>query len=599
MATVMIVEDDLLARSLLKRLLEAEGHSACFADTVEGGWQVLCANILIDVVILDNLLGDQFGWQLLRDIRDDAIFKDIPVIVYTASSDRGSVIKFLKLGVQNLLVKPYVKARLMPEIDKALQLNWREKLFEPVEHVCHRLEIPADEYYRMLHLHAEGILDVIHQIKAAIGTARMRRSTTMVDKLHSIAKTLGIPALDEIASRLFGHLVEEDYTQSLADLGRAEVIAKLMQHRFAVYFEIQKSQDLAESVRHEEEIGSARRQQKQRDWAAKARQSAREKWQRMTAAPLFSFARAFAALEVVPRRWDEGPTRPAPATMLAQSLRSWLRISGTQPDVVVQALAGVPGLAVTLGRVLSQDGQRVSGSAALRKGLETYGMGPLLTALLVNLWQDEARLQENPIDLRPLAEYTVARAILYHELTRKLPEANEIVLGGTMPTLGIWLWALATPARFGLLVAWAQGSQPTFREASLRIFGELPEDAAGRLLVDLQASGPILAAARDFALPGQAEGRQSRVVAAMAQLAGALMAGQNIGYIGYVDEQGPAAFDQANAWAILASTGIEIPLEPTALRTALEPILSRVPRQVDALLELPPLPLPETSGGMV
>ncbi|KAF0096099.1 MAG: response regulator receiver [Puniceicoccaceae bacterium 5H] len=592
MATVLIVEDDLLARTLLKRMLEGAGHNACFADTVLGGWQLMQSTISVDLIILDNVLGEEYGWQFLRDLRADPIFKHIPVLVYTATSDRGSVIKYLKLGVQNILVKPYAKGRVMQELEKALSFSWRDKLFEPAEHVCHRLDLSDDEYYRMLHMNAESILDVVHNLKGAIGTARMRKSAAYLDKLHSISKALGVTALDDIADGLHQHLQSEDLNQSIADLRQAEFIAKLMQHRFAVHFEIQSESDLSENIREKEPLGSARRQQRKQEWAQQARHAAREAWQQMTKAPFYQYSKLFSQLNLPAQRWDESVPGLKLVDYLPASLSHWVDELFT-PGRALGALATVPGLNVHLSRLVSEEGERITGTAALKKGLEKFGAGPLIVALLLNLWQDEARRLGNPIDLRPLARYTLGSSILYWDLTRKLPVAREAALAGMMPLLGQWLWATAQPLRYSLLVAWAQASMSSFHEASYRIFGELAEDAAQRWLVEQQAPSPLVAAARDYTNPDRAEGEQARVVASMAQLAETLIAGASIGFRGYLNEDGTDAFIHATAWHVLDASQVELSLSPSELLAAMEPLIKRVPRLVDTLQDLPSMPLLE------
>ncbi|MDP0499647.1 MAG: response regulator [Verrucomicrobiota bacterium JB022] len=589
MATVLIVEDDLLARTLLKRFLEGAAHQACFADTVLGGWQLLQATINVDMVVLDNVLGEEFGWQFLRDLRSDPIFRELPVLVYTATSDRGSVIKYLKMGVQNILVKPYVKGRVMEELDKALNFSWRDKLFEPVEHVCHRLDLDEDEYYRMLHLNAETILDVVHSLKGAIGTTRMRKSTSYLEKFTSISRVLGVSALDDLTDRLQRHLLEEDLNLSLTALRQAEVIAKLMQHRFAVHFQIQSDKDLGESISQKEAVGAARREVRKQEWTRQARNAAREAWQQMTHAPFHDFARLITHAQIPPARWDAA-TLPPGQRYLGPSLRPWLHRPLSEENTL-DFLSQIPGLPVHLGRIVSTENDRVSGARALKKALDIFGAAPLLAAMLLSYWQDEARRLHNPLDLRPLAKYTLANVILYWELSRKLPLAREVPLAGLMPLLGQWLWATTQPVRYAVLLAQAQASMTAFMEGAYRIFAESAEETAFRWLMENQAPAALVASARDFQRPEQAEGHLARIVASMAQLADALNAGMSFGFRGYLQEDGTDAFVHASAWQVLKTCDVEMSLAPAELLSALDPLLKRIPRQVELMLELPSMPL--------
>src|SRR5712692_8802214 len=84
---VLIVDDDPEFGVVAQNLVEIEGFSACLATSGAQALQ-LCDDESFDVILLDLMLGDAFGINVLREIRGRA--PDLPVIVVTAHGSMES-----------------------------------------------------------------------------------------------------------------------------------------------------------------------------------------------------------------------------------------------------------------------------------------------------------------------------------------------------------------------------------------------------------------------------------------------------------------------------------------------------------------------------
>jgi DNA-binding NtrC family response regulator len=81
---VLIVDDELDAREILKSLLEDAGHTTCWAATGEGAMKLLKSE-KIDAVLLDMNLGPgASGWDVLRYKLQ--YFPEIPTIIVSGES---------------------------------------------------------------------------------------------------------------------------------------------------------------------------------------------------------------------------------------------------------------------------------------------------------------------------------------------------------------------------------------------------------------------------------------------------------------------------------------------------------------------------------
>ncbi|MEC0266738.1 response regulator transcription factor [Paenibacillus anseongense] len=111
--TILIIEDDSSIQMLLKLSLEVEGFHPIVAGTVASGLDVLAAQS-IDLILLDLMLPDQSGFELLKTLQQ--AYKDIPVIVLTAKNEMNDKILGFQLGADDYLTKPFETRELIMRI---------------------------------------------------------------------------------------------------------------------------------------------------------------------------------------------------------------------------------------------------------------------------------------------------------------------------------------------------------------------------------------------------------------------------------------------------------------------------------------------------
>ncbi|TXK80616.1 response regulator transcription factor [Paenibacillus sp. N3.4] len=110
---VLIIEDDSSIQMLLKLSLEVEGFQPTVAGTIAAGLEELAANP-IDLILLDLMLPDQSGFELLKTLQQ--AYKEIPVIVLTAKNEMNDKILGFQLGADDYLTKPFETRELVMRI---------------------------------------------------------------------------------------------------------------------------------------------------------------------------------------------------------------------------------------------------------------------------------------------------------------------------------------------------------------------------------------------------------------------------------------------------------------------------------------------------
>lgn len=74
------------------------------------------------VVLLDLLMPNMDGYEVLRRIRANAATKDLPVIILTALNSDADIIKGFKTGANDFITKPIIMDRLIRGIERQLGL---------------------------------------------------------------------------------------------------------------------------------------------------------------------------------------------------------------------------------------------------------------------------------------------------------------------------------------------------------------------------------------------------------------------------------------------------------------------------------------------
>ncbi len=102
---ILLVDDDRQTRLKLTRILESQGHTVNAVDSGRAALETLAAE-LFDVILLDILMPEMDGFEVLQTLKADTRLSNIPVIVISAVEDVQSEEKCMQLGAQAYLSKP-------------------------------------------------------------------------------------------------------------------------------------------------------------------------------------------------------------------------------------------------------------------------------------------------------------------------------------------------------------------------------------------------------------------------------------------------------------------------------------------------------------
>ncbi|MBJ6981146.1 fused response regulator/phosphatase [Luteimonas sp. MC1572] len=129
-ARILVVDDTEANRDLLVRRLRREGHATEVAANGREALDWLHA-VAFDLMLLDIMMPEMTGYELLERVRADPELRHVPVILISALDDTDSVIKGIELGADDHLPKPFNPHILRARVDASLarkRLRDREQM---------------------------------------------------------------------------------------------------------------------------------------------------------------------------------------------------------------------------------------------------------------------------------------------------------------------------------------------------------------------------------------------------------------------------------------------------------------------------------------
>jgi two-component system KDP operon response regulator KdpE len=121
-ARVLIVEDEADIRRFVRVSLQAEGHEAFEADTMQRGL-IDAGTRKPDLIVLDLGLPDGDGVDLIRELR---AWSAVPVIVLSARSEEMHKVAALDAGADDYLIKPFGAGELMARVRAQLRRHLQQ-----------------------------------------------------------------------------------------------------------------------------------------------------------------------------------------------------------------------------------------------------------------------------------------------------------------------------------------------------------------------------------------------------------------------------------------------------------------------------------------
>jgi CheY-like chemotaxis protein len=123
---ILFIDDDPTILLISEMMLKDLGYDVITADGGVSGIELLKTND-IDLILLDLMMADIYGLDVLKYIKEKEEFKNIPVVIQSGIKNNKTDIAY-KLGAAYVLLKPYNKKDLQDIIGRLLDTVTQDRV---------------------------------------------------------------------------------------------------------------------------------------------------------------------------------------------------------------------------------------------------------------------------------------------------------------------------------------------------------------------------------------------------------------------------------------------------------------------------------------
>jgi len=150
---ILVVDDNESNRDMLSRRLKHEGYGVCMAESGHAALALLKSEA-VDLILLDVMMPEMDGYEVLVQLKANSTWHDIPVIMISALDEIKSIVRCIEHGAEDYLPKPFdttlLRARIGACLEKKRLRDQEVRLRNEIEDWNKRLEQRVEEQVTQL-----------------------------------------------------------------------------------------------------------------------------------------------------------------------------------------------------------------------------------------------------------------------------------------------------------------------------------------------------------------------------------------------------------------------------------------------------------------
>ena len=120
--SILVIDDNSLNLQLMSSLLRTNGYKPVIANSGANALKYL-EQKTPDLILLDIMMPEMDGFEVIKRLKEDASYAEIPVIFLTAKSDVTDVVNGFRLGAVDFITKPFRSEEVLARIKTQLSLK--------------------------------------------------------------------------------------------------------------------------------------------------------------------------------------------------------------------------------------------------------------------------------------------------------------------------------------------------------------------------------------------------------------------------------------------------------------------------------------------
>jgi two-component system phosphate regulon response regulator PhoB len=130
--TILVVDDEPAIRDMITTALDVAGYDCLQAENAQQAHGIIIDE-QPDLVLLDWMMPETSGIELIRRLQRDDLTKNVPVIMLTAKAAEDNMVQGLESGADDYITKPFSPRALVARINAVLRRAEPDLPQEPIE----------------------------------------------------------------------------------------------------------------------------------------------------------------------------------------------------------------------------------------------------------------------------------------------------------------------------------------------------------------------------------------------------------------------------------------------------------------------------------
>ncbi len=216
---ILVVEDETPIREMLEFVLDQHGYQPILTSDFESGL-VAVKEPYPDLILLDWMLPGGSGIQLAKQLKQNELTRNIPIIMLTARGEEEDKIRGLEVGADDYVTKPFSPKELMARVKAVIRRVSPTSLDDVLEiqglrldPISHRVSVGEDELemgpteFRLLHFfmtHSERVYSREQLLDQVWGTNVYVEDRTVDVHIRRLRKAVSLHGHDKMVQTVRG-----------------------------------------------------------------------------------------------------------------------------------------------------------------------------------------------------------------------------------------------------------------------------------------------------------------------------------------------------------------------------------------------------------